>query len=72
MQSKSRRQILGVLGAAGVMGAGVLPLTARAQAYPAKPIKVFVGFSPGGAVDLIARAVAQGRSLPSRTAPAAR
>ena len=30
-----------------------------AQAPPGRPIKVIVGFAPGGAVDLIARAVAQ-------------
>lgn len=30
-----------------------------AQAYPGKPIKFIVGFAPGGAVDIIARAIAQ-------------
>jgi tripartite-type tricarboxylate transporter receptor subunit TctC len=29
----------------------------RAQAYPAKPVRVIVGYSPGGAVDTIARAI---------------
>lgn len=32
---------------------------ALAQAYPARPIKVYVGYPAGGAVDLIARAVGQ-------------
>ena len=32
---------------------------APAQAWPARPIKVIVGYSAGGAVDIIARAVAQ-------------
>ncbi len=31
----------------------------RAQAWPSKPIRLIVGYSPGGAVDIIARAVAQ-------------
>ncbi len=30
-----------------------------AQAWPGKPIRVIVGYSPGGAVDIIARAVGQ-------------
>jgi tripartite-type tricarboxylate transporter receptor subunit TctC len=33
--------------------------SARAQAWPGKPIRVIVGYSPGGAVDIIARAVGQ-------------
>jgi len=33
--------------------------TLRAQAWPSRPIRLIVGYSPGGAVDIIARAVAQ-------------
>jgi len=33
-----------------------------AQTYPAKPIKVVVGYAPGGAVDIVARTVGQSLS----------
>ena len=42
----------------------VTPLTALAQTWPAKPIKVIVNFPPGGAADQIARAI----SLPLQEA----
>lgn len=35
----------------------LLPLTASAQAWPSKPIRVIVNFPPGGAADQIARAI---------------
>jgi len=44
--------------AAAVLALCVSP-TLRAQAWPSKPIRLIVGYSPGGAVDIIARAVAQ-------------
>jgi tripartite-type tricarboxylate transporter receptor subunit TctC len=32
---------------------------ARAQTYPTQPVRVIVGFGPGGATDVITRIVAQ-------------
>ena len=49
---------------AGALAAALPAPPLLAQVYPAKPVKVFVGFSPGGAVDLIARAVGQRISGP--------
>ena len=37
----------------------LLPAVALAQAYPDKPVRLLVGFSPGGFTDVLARIVAQ-------------
>lgn len=52
-----------LFGAAGAMllaGAMfVLPQGAQAQNFPTRPVKVVIGYSPGGAVDILGRVVAQ-------------
>lgn len=49
----SRRLVLAGLLACAASG------PALAQTYPARTIKILVGYSPGGAVDIIARAIAE-------------
>ena len=52
-----RRQFLGL--AASVVGTAVAPSLVCAQSYPTRPVRLIVGFSAGGAPDVLARLLAQ-------------
>jgi tripartite-type tricarboxylate transporter receptor subunit TctC len=53
----SRRRFLCLL--AGATAVPALVRVARAQAYPARPVRLIVGFAAGGAADIVARLMAQ-------------
>ena len=53
-----RNQFLKLVVATAVVGLG-LPLMAQAEAFPSKPVKLVVPYSPGGLPDTVARALAR-------------
>src|SRR6202171_2565769 len=52
-----RRQFLQLAAAAAVLPA--VSRTAKAQSYPAQPVRLIIGYTPGGSADLTARLMGQ-------------
>ena len=61
-----RRRFLQI--AAGAAALPAAPHIAHAQAYPARPVRFFVGFPPGGTNDIVGRIVAGMASRAARPA----
>jgi tripartite-type tricarboxylate transporter receptor subunit TctC len=60
MVKVSRRMVLHM--AAGVAALAAVPRHAWSQTYPARPVRILVGFAPGGPADIVARLIGQGLS----------
>src|SRR5690349_654618 len=52
----SRRRFLRISAGAAALAA---PAIARAQSWPARPVRIIVGLAPGGGTDIVARLTGQ-------------
>src|SRR5262245_19644294 len=55
-----RRNFLRLAAAAAALP--VVPRIAFAQAYPSRPVRIIIGFAPGGVVEIVARLIGQSLS----------
>ena len=60
MAINRRRMLAGV---AGTAAAPVLPAVGFGLDYPTRPVRIVVGFAPGGVPDLVARLIGQWLSI---------
>jgi tripartite-type tricarboxylate transporter receptor subunit TctC len=60
--SSIRRRLLQVLSIAALASAGATALAQPASNWPAKPVRIVVGFAPGGSTDVMARILSQSLS----------
>jgi tripartite-type tricarboxylate transporter receptor subunit TctC len=60
MANFHRRKFLAL--AAGAAALPALPRLARAETWPTRPVRLLVGFAPGGGTDVMARAIQPGLS----------
>ena len=52
-----RRRFLHLAGAAAALASG--SRSAAAQAYPSRPVRLIIGYAPGGSADIVARLMGQ-------------
>jgi len=60
--SSIRRRLLQALTVAALTSIGCAAIAQTASAWPAKPVRVVVGFAPGGSTDVMARILSQSLS----------
>src|SRR5687767_5816208 len=53
---------MGILRAVVIAACALAPALSVAQSYPTKPVRMIVGFPPGGSTDIMARLISPGLS----------
>src|SRR5216683_2787621 len=59
LSTTRRRFMLGAVSAPlGAMAAPLVARSAAAQTFPSRPVRIVIGFPPGGGIDILARLIA--------------